>query len=439
MDTFISYIIKSFIASAILFLYYQLVLHNKKFHSYNRFYLLTSIVISLTLPLANFRWFQIKESSNITTNKILNVISSSDIKQESFHFQINWLLIGCSVFISISLLIVLLSKIIGIYKIKQKDKSIRMRGFWLIETDVKQAPFSFLNNLFWKRGMPVTDTYGEKIFKHELVHIMQRHTYDKLFAQITVCIFWFNPFFWLFQKELTIVHEFIADSASVENGDTESFAMMLLQSYNGGRSITPYHAFFNSPIKRRLIMITTSKNPRYSYLRRVLALPIMLLVVILFSFSIVKAQTDPKLNPGPVKVQKVEINKKNDSLAGVKINYIKDDGTPAVLNVTAKYSNSETNHDPLQSDNKSQAFVYDNESGERRNVSPEEVSNMVAQIIQNPPAEMIYFVDGSERSRESIKKLDPKKIKTINIFNHGEATKRYGEKAKNGVVVFTTK
>jgi hypothetical protein len=46
---------------------------------------------------------------------------------------------------------------------------------------------------------------------------------------------------------------------------------------------------------------------------------------------------------------------------------------------------------------------------------------------------------GAERSAESIKKLDPKKIKTINIFNHEEATKRYGGKAKNGVVVFTTK
>jgi len=171
----------------------------------------------------------------------------------------------------------------------------------------------------------------------------------------------------------------------------------------------------------------------------VLALPILLLVVILFSFSIVKAQTDPKLNPGPVNVQKVEINKKNDSLAGVKINYIKDDGTSAVLNVTAKYSNSEIDHDSFKNNNENKAFIYDNESGERRNVSPEEVSNMVAQIIQNPPADMIYFVDGSERSGESIRKLDPKKIKTINIFNHGEATKRYGEKAKNGVVVFTTK
>lgn len=120
MDTFISYIVKSFIASAILYSYYQLVLRNKRFHSYNRFYLLTSIVISLVLPLANFRWFQIKESSNITTNRILNVISSSEIRQQAFHFQISWLLFGCSVFISISLLILLLSKIIWIYKIKQK-------------------------------------------------------------------------------------------------------------------------------------------------------------------------------------------------------------------------------------------------------------------------------------------------------------------------------
>lgn len=63
----------------------------------------------------------------------------------------------------------------------------------------------------------------------------------------------------------------------------------------------------------------------------------------------------------------------------------------------------------------------------------------VRQIIQSPPADFIYYVDGSETSSENIKMLDPIIIKTMNIFHHEEAVKKYGEKARNGVVVFTTK
>src|SRR6185369_14934409 len=93
---------------------------------------------------------------------------------------------------------------------------------------------------------------GQLIFRHELTHIEQGHTYDKLVCQVLTCIFWFNPFYWIIQKELNIVHEFLADEQAVTNRDTETFAMMLLQPHNNGSYLVPQHHFFSSTVKRRL-------------------------------------------------------------------------------------------------------------------------------------------------------------------------------------------
>ena len=304
MDTFVFYLVKSALVSGILYAYYLIALRNKKFHLYNRYYLLLTIGISLILPLINFRWYQIKESQSNSLNNILNIINT-DAKEQPFHANNSLLLLSISIFISTIFCGILLSRIIQIYKIKTRHNSIKMHGFTFIETDLKQAPFSFLNNLFWKQTIELNSVDGEKIFRHELVHIKQGHTYDKLFSQTIVCMFWMNPFYWLIQKELNVIHEFIADDGSIEMGDTESFAKMLLQAYNGGRYLSPSHSFFNSSIKRRLLMISSSKNVRYSYLRRVLILPVVMAVVVFSSVSIVRAQNYPRLNPNDtLKIEK---------------------------------------------------------------------------------------------------------------------------------------
>lgn len=98
--------------------------------------------------------------------------------------------------------------------------------------------------------------------------------------------------------------------------------------------------------------------------------------------------------------------------------------------MTAGYSNKDT-HKPN--------VLYDEETGETREISAEQTREIVKQIIQDPPAGDIYFVDGREYPREEIKKLDPEKIKTINSYPGKEAVKRFGNKAKKGAIVFTTK
>jgi beta-lactamase regulating signal transducer with metallopeptidase domain len=312
MNLVVAYIIKSVIASGVLWGYYCMALRNKKFHAYNRFYLLAAIVISLAVPLINFNWFTVNSDDNNSITTILTALRP-EVKAAASGISTSTVLYVSAALVSVMLFAILFAKVWWVYNAKRRHKNTRMNGYNLIETNLKQAPFSFLNNLFWKQSITLDNEDGTKIFRHELAHIRGKHTYDKLFMQAVVCICWMNPFYWLMQRELNMIHEFIADAGCISEGDAESFAKMLLQAHNEGRYLEPYHQFFHSPIKRRLIMITTSNKTPYSYARRVLALPVTALVLAMFSFTVGHSQTNQPAKqdtaPQTIEEQKIIKNK----------------------------------------------------------------------------------------------------------------------------------
>ena len=53
MNAFLYYLLQVMIASGILYGYYYIALRNRKFHQYNRFYLLTATLISILIPFLN--------------------------------------------------------------------------------------------------------------------------------------------------------------------------------------------------------------------------------------------------------------------------------------------------------------------------------------------------------------------------------------------------
>ena len=289
-----AYLIKATVASGLLYGYYLLALRNKKFHVYNRFYLVASVIISLAVPFAGFGWLTVDAPQHSGLREMVNSIQSPDTHQL---FTLSNVLAGAGILVSLYLLIVLLARIGWIYRIRHSNPRTKMQEFTLVETKLPQAPFSFFTNLFWKQGLSATDIHGARIFRHELAHIRQRHTYDKLFVQLVCCLCWINPFYWLMQKELATIHEFLADAAAVEEGDTEAFAAMLLLAHNDGRYLSPSHPFFNSSIKRRLFMISQSNKTASSYWRRVVALPVALAVLALLSVTVKAHTTSEPVKP----------------------------------------------------------------------------------------------------------------------------------------------
>ena len=171
-----------------------------------------------------------------------------------------------------------------VYKIYTTHECSNLQQFYLVMTRVKGTPFSFFSYIFWNAEIDIQTPAGKQILQHELTHVTQYHSIDKIVIQLNLIAGWFNPFFWLLKKELDMIHEFIADKKSVEHGDAASLAQMLLTTAYPGQQFPLTNPFFFSPIKRRLKMLTNTKNPTFNYLRRLIVLPLLAVVVLLFAF-----------------------------------------------------------------------------------------------------------------------------------------------------------
>jgi hypothetical protein len=103
-----------------------------------------------------------------------------------------------------------------------------MENIVLLNTTESGTPFSFLKFIFWNDEIDVNSTTGKQILQHELIHVNEKHSWDKIFVQINLVFGWFNPCLWLIKKELEMIHEFIADNKSIANSNADNFASMLM-------------------------------------------------------------------------------------------------------------------------------------------------------------------------------------------------------------------
>ncbi|PZP49068.1 MAG: hypothetical protein DI598_08670 [Pseudopedobacter saltans] len=310
MNSLLMYIVKALLCSGILFFYYWIVLRDKKFHQYNRFYLLFSVVFSLLIPLAHLSWFTVKEET-VSDFSIAKVFYKRDLDPIVLTTStIDWTAIATYALLIVSgLLLVLLSiRIVNVFRLSKKYPKVKWDGVDLLDTDLSSAPFSFLNYLFWKHSIDIHSKVGQQILEHEMTHIRQKHTWDKLFMQIVSSIMWFNPFYWLMQRELFLIHEFLADEKAIGENDPKGFAAMLIEAHFGKKILNPVHSFAYRPIRRRLKMLTTSSNLKYSYMRKIFFLPLLTMVTGLFAFTVQKQ--DLSVNNTEIEIKGVELPNK---------------------------------------------------------------------------------------------------------------------------------
>ncbi|WP_347216443.1 M56 family metallopeptidase [Chryseobacterium sp.] len=276
METLLLYFGKVIVCSGVMFLYYQLSLKDKTFHHYNRFYLLSAIGISLLLPLIKIDDFTIEVNSDVylLLDKIQNFNTQKNVNNGNLYFNIIFSALGLVSFY-------LLGKLIyGIFKIQQFKEQFQKESFDGINfyrTDLTEAPFSYFKNLFWKNTITLDSVIGKQILKHEMVHIEQKHSFDKIFIEVVTAIFWFNPFFHIIKREISLIHEYQADKKAVKNSDTKAFAQMLLASHFSGTQLPAASPFLSSNLKKRLKMLQKPKT-KFGYARRILALPVLFTV-----------------------------------------------------------------------------------------------------------------------------------------------------------------
>jgi len=295
------YLIKVTICSGILLGYYWLFLRNKIFHQYNRFYLLFTMSIAMLLPLIKINFWQQQTETNGAI-RVLQAVSVGDdymntvvlsTHKSFWNFQNFYPLLYWVV--SLIFVLLLIRTLYLIRNLLKNYPAKQVEAITFVNTNDDSTPFSFFKYIFWNSSIDMETVTGRQIFKHEVAHIQEKHTYDKLFVNISLIFFWCNPFFWLYRKELNMIHEFIADKKAVEDSDTAAFAAMILQTAYPRHRFELTNNFFYSPIKRRLQMLTKMDNPRVSYFARIMVLPLAILLFAAFTF---KAKTNNRLYHG---------------------------------------------------------------------------------------------------------------------------------------------
>ena len=275
METFLIYSGKVILTSGVLFLYYQLFLKDKTFHHYNRFYLLVTMLVSLLLPLLKVSYFTLEVNNDIYL--LINKLNNSNSKIDDHDFNIFKSIAYGFGLVSVFFLTRFFIGIIKISKLKNQFSKENIEGINFYQTNLENAPFSYFRNLFWKNTIHINSDLGKQILKHEMVHIEQKHTLDKIFIEIIKSVFWFNPFFYFIHKEIHLIHEYLADKKAVKQSDTKAFAQMLLASHFSGEMLPATSPFLHSNLKKRLKMLKKPKT-KFSYARRIFALPFVFTV-----------------------------------------------------------------------------------------------------------------------------------------------------------------
>lgn len=291
MILFAYYIAKVALCSGVLLGYYWLALRNKTFHQWNRFYLLVCVVLSLTVPLLKINIGSDYSGSSSKVFRLLHVVTADDVVEVNSTgraaFSLTAEQYGLIAYGSVSLLLLFIAARAAarIFTILRVYPKLRIEGLYFLNTNAEGTPFSFFNYIVWNQAINLDSAASRQIFQHELAHVRQRHSWDKVFLIFILIPFWSNPFFWIIRKELSALHEFTADQKAMTTHNAAGLAQLILNTAFPQQSHLFTSHLFQSTIKRRLAMFTKLQNPTVSYVSRIVALPLLVLVIAAFALK----------------------------------------------------------------------------------------------------------------------------------------------------------
>ncbi|SDD88432.1 M56 family metallopeptidase [Niabella drilacis] len=303
MKSIATYFLQMLLCSGLLYCYYLLFLKNRKLHRFNRFFLLGSLLLSLLVPFIKVPlYISITTESNIgiqTLVKYNELLLPEVVVSSSQNAPVTFAWILCCIYCGIVLFLVarVIAGLAVLIKKRAFNNTQRWHSLLIVETNDAAAPYSFFNWLFWSPAIDEHTERGKKILQHEYLHIKQWHSADVLFSEIITALVWVNPFFWLMKNELKAVHEFSADAYAAKDADELEYATLLITEAIHYKQQQLAHPFFNNQLKRRINMLTKPHAMHQPLIRQWMALPLFILLSVLFIVSCQSADQAPEKGP----------------------------------------------------------------------------------------------------------------------------------------------
>jgi TonB family protein len=317
MNNFILYLLQSGIALCVFYALYWLLLRKETFFSLNRFVLLSSVSISLILPLIRLEnLFTVPASTSIPSFFMdFGSEVSATTHSSAGHIDIKKLIAVTALLIYVSGVLFLITRfvyqVIWLLRLIWKNPVVHRDGMRIVYVEEEIAPCSFLNYILLSRSVKM-DEELEKIVLHERAHVKNMHFIDLIFFEFMVIFQWFNPVMWLFGKSIREIHEYEADREVLSlEPDRVRYQAMLVNQVTGIEVFKLANSFSKSITKKRMIMMSKIKSSRLSKMKVLFVLPIILCLVFAFSKPQIVGESSQSMQPKQVtgKVIDAESNK----------------------------------------------------------------------------------------------------------------------------------
>jgi hypothetical protein len=262
-------------------LFYDIFLRRENYHAYNRFYLLSTLLLGALLPLVQWgpAGYVFPGAIGNQVERIVSAKQALAVAPDTAMSQQKWvaLIYGIGVVVAICLL---LSDVAKLLRFSAMGKKSFHDGWKIIETGKDHAPFSLRHVLFVCGRQQYNADEWSMILAHEQRHTSLWHFADLLLLHIARIVFWFHPLVYVYNKRLLLVHEYQADNAAAT--EPQQYGKFLVEQAVLHASPSIVQSFNRSPIKNRIIMLTRNSTAA-SRAKMLVLLPLLAIAVSCFS------------------------------------------------------------------------------------------------------------------------------------------------------------
>ena len=275
MIEFLIYDLKVAVLLAVFYMFYRLMLARETFHHVNRIVLLLTAVASFVLPLC-----VITIHETVVVQRAAHVAVGSfqvDAIGEESAMPL-WQIVLPVLFI-IGMVTTLVRILLSLFRIiriiRHSELHPQTDGTTICVTgNASLAPFSWMHYIVMNRSdYKISDA---AILAHERGHIRLHHSWDLLLVDSLTALQWFNPAMWMLRSDLRAIHEYEADAAVLSQGiNARQYQYLLITKAVGFGGYSLANGINHSTLKNRINMMLHTKSNRRSLLKLLALLPIV--------------------------------------------------------------------------------------------------------------------------------------------------------------------
>lgn len=283
---FFIYSVKVAVCLALFYLFHKLLMSRDTFHTFNRFAILSMMLLSLVLPLVHLS-LDSEAGINRGTVALEGLVAQTVVADGGngvgegltlTQVLLAAYVLGVVLFVGKALL-----SVGSLLRLIRRARCVEVRNgirIYTMQGDI--SPFSWFRYIImsekdWQENR-------REIVLHEMAHIRRCHSMDVAVCNMMIVFQWYNPAAWLLKRELQTLHEYEADEAVLSAGvDATHYQMLLIRKAVGERLFSMANNLNHNSLKKRITMMKIKRTNPVQKAKIAFVLPLAAMTVAAFA------------------------------------------------------------------------------------------------------------------------------------------------------------